>query len=72
MRFDDPIKKCVKLTSKLLTYAYKQKVVKFKLDDYPLHCQVYLLSFTNSIKIVLSTFSETYMLPMDYPFIRGE
>ena len=31
-RFDDPIKKCAKLTAKLLIDAYKSKVVRFKLD----------------------------------------
>ena len=29
-RFDDPIKNCAKLTAKLLTDAYKSKVIKFK------------------------------------------
>ena len=32
MNFDDPIKKYVNLTSKLLTSACKSKVVMFKLD----------------------------------------
>ena len=34
-RFDH-INKCAKLTAKLFTYAYKSKVVKFKLDEDPL------------------------------------
>ena len=37
----DPIKKCANITSKLLTAAYKKKVIKFRLDKYPLHCQFY-------------------------------
>ena len=31
--FNDPIKKCAKLTSKLLTTVYKSKAIKFKLDE---------------------------------------
>ena len=72
MRFDDPIKKCTKLRAKLLTYAYKSKVVKLKLDEYPLITWVYFLSFIYSLKIVLSPFSVTCMLLMDYPSIRGD
>ena len=30
-RFSDPIKKCVKITAKLIKSAYKSKVIKFKL-----------------------------------------
>ena len=57
MRFGDPIKKCAKLTSKLLTATHKSKVVKFKLDKDTLQQQFYFLSFMNSLKILLSTFS---------------
>ena len=32
----------------------KSKVIQFKLDDYPLQRRSYLLSFVNSLKIVLS------------------
>ena len=39
MCFDDPIKKCTKLTAKLLTAAYKSKVITFKLDEDPLQCR---------------------------------
>ena len=35
-RFSEPIKKCPKLTAKLLTNAYKPKVVNFKLGEDPL------------------------------------
>ena len=41
IRFDDPIKKCAKLTAKLITAAYKSKVIKFKLDEDPLHRRVF-------------------------------
>ena len=66
------MKKRAKLIAKLLTAAYKSKVVRFKLDKDPLNFRVYFLSLLNSLKIALSKFSETYMLIADYPFIRGE
>ena len=68
---DEPIKKCAKLTAKLTTAAYKSKVVGFKLEDDQLHHLVYLLSFIHSLKNLLSQLSETYMLLMYYPAIRG-
>ena len=68
-RSDDPIKKCVNITAKILIAAYKSNFVK---DEDSLQCRVYFLFFMNSLKIVLSPFSETYMLLMDYPSIRGE
>ena len=68
MRLDDPIKKCAKVTSKLLTIVYKSKFTKFKLDEDPLQRRGYFLSFMNS----LSKFSEAYMLVTNYPSIRGE
>ena len=35
MRFDDPIKKCVKFTAKLPPAVYKSKVGHLKLDKDP-------------------------------------
>ena len=72
MRFDDQIKKCAQITTNILTDAYKPKVIKLKLDKDTLKNQVYLLSFIHSLKIVLSQISGTFMLLMDYPYIRGE
>ena len=71
MPFDDRIKQCLNLTVKLPKYAYKSMVIKLKLDKDPLQNWVYLLSFINSLKILLDQFSEAYMLLMDYPYIRG-
>ena len=51
---------------------YNSKVTKFELDEDPLQRQVYFLPFTNSLKMVLSQFSENYMLLMNYTFIREE
>ena len=42
-RKKDPIKLCAHLTAKLLTTAYKSKIVKFKLDEDPLQRRIYFL-----------------------------
>ena len=41
----DHIKLCAKLTTKLLTTAYKLKVLRFKLDEDPLQRRIYFLTF---------------------------
>ena len=64
--FDEPIRKYTNLAAKLLTSAYKSKVFRFKLNKYPLQRRVYFIPFMNSLKIVLSNFSETYVLLMGY------
>ena len=66
-RFNDTIRKCAKLTSKLLKAVQKSRVIKFKLDDDPLQHRVYFISFTNSLKNYLSQFKDTFMLPIEYP-----
>ena len=70
--FDDPIKNCAKLTANILTAVYKSKVTNFKLDEDTQQRQVYLQSFMNSLKFVLSQFKETYMLLIYYASISGE
>ena len=71
MRFCDPIEIFAKLKDKLLTAAYKPRVINLKLDENPLQRRVYFIYFRNSLKIILSKISETYMLVMEYPSIRG-
>ena len=68
----EPIKKCMNIISKIPTAAYKSKVIKLKLNEDPLHRRVYFLSFMNSLKIVLSSFSYIYTFLMDYTSIRGK
>ena len=36
---------------KLLTTAYKSKIVRFKLDEDPLQRQIYFLTFVESLKM---------------------
>ena len=40
----DAIKLCATLTEKLLTTAYKSKIIRFRLDEDPLQCRIYMLS----------------------------
>ena len=56
--FNDPTKKCATLTTMLITYTWKSKVIKFKLDEDPLQLQVYFLTFMNLPKITLSRYKE--------------
>ena len=69
MRFDDPIKKVGEVYSQDTYSHVKIKVIKFKLDEDPIQRRIYLLSFMNSLKIVLSNSSEEYMLLMEYSSI---
>ena len=55
----DPKKLCVELTAKLLTTAYKPKVLRFKLDEYPLQHLIYFLTFVESLVIIFSQYKET-------------
>ena len=44
-RKNDPIKKCATLTAKLLTAAYKSKIIRFRMDEDPLQRRIYFLKF---------------------------
>ena len=72
MCFYEPIKKWANITAKLLKVKYKSKAIKFKLDEDKLQRQIYLLSFINSLGIILSQYKETYMLLIDYTYIIGD
>ena len=65
--FGDPIEKWMNIAAKLPAYAYTSKIVQLIVYEDPIEHYVYFLSFINSIKIILSPFSETYMLLMYYP-----
>ena len=51
-REKDPIKLCARLTAKLLTTAYKSKIIKFKLDEDPLQRRIYFLTFVESLEMI--------------------
>ena len=58
--------------AKLLKTAYKLKIIKLKLDEVPLHCRIYLLTFIGSLEIKISHYKENCELLLDYPKIGGE
>ena len=47
-----PIRPCTTLTSKLLTTAYKSKIIRFKMDEDPLQRRIYFLTFIDPLDMV--------------------
>ena len=64
-RKKDPIKLCAQLTAKLLTTAYKSKIIKFKLDEDPLQRRIYLLKFVESLEMIFPSIKKM----MKYSYI---
>ena len=50
---NDPIKLCARLTEKLLTTAYKSKIIKFNMDEDPLHHRIHFLTFVESPEMII-------------------
>ena len=48
----DPIRLCVTLTAKLLTTAYKLKIIRFKMDGDPFQRRIYFLAFIDSLDMI--------------------
>ena len=68
----DPIKLCARLTAKLLTKAYKPKIIRFKLDEDLLQRPIYFLTFVESLEIIFYQDKETCEIILDYPKVGGE
>ena len=51
-RKKDPIRLCATLTGKLLTTAFKSKMIRFKLDEDPLQRRIYFLTFIDSLNMI--------------------
>ena len=47
-----PIKLCARLMAKLLTTAYKSKIIRFKMDEDPLQHRIYFLTFLESLEMM--------------------
>ena len=71
-RGKDTIKLCARLTEKLLTTAYKSKIIRFKMDEDPLQRRIYFLTFVESLEIIFSQYTETCEVLIYYPRIGGE
>ena len=48
----DPIRLCATLTAKLLTTAFKSKIIRFKLDEDPLQRRIYFLTLIDSLNMI--------------------
>ena len=68
----DPIKLCALLTAKLLTTAYKPKIIRFRMDEDPLQRRIYFLTFVESLDMIFSQYKETCEIIIDYPKIVGD
>ena len=67
-----PIRLCATLTAKLLTTAYKLKIIRFKMDEDPLQSRIYFLTFIDSLDMIFSQYRETCEVLLDYPKIGGD
>ena len=52
----DPIKLCAKLTELFLTTTYKLKVIRFKLDGYPLQPRISFITSMELLEIIFSQY----------------
>ena len=68
----DPIKLCARLTARLMTTAYKSKIIKFKLDEDPLQGRIYFLALVDSLEMIFSQYKENCEVLLYYPKIGGE
>ena len=57
--------------AKLLTTAYKSKIIKFKLDEDPLQRRIYFLTFVESLEMIFLQYKENCEVLLDYPKIGG-
>ena len=57
---------------KLLTTAYKSKIIRFKIDEYPPQRRIYFLAFIYFLGIIFSKYRETCEVLLDYPKIGGD
>ena len=58
--------------AKLLTTAYKAKIIRFKIDEDPLQHRIYFLTFVESLEMIFSQYTETCEVLLDYKKIGGE
>ena len=72
IRKKDLIRLCATSTAKLLTTAFKSKIIRFELDEDPLQCRIYFLTFIDSLNMVFTQYRESYEVLRDYPKTEGE
>ena len=65
-REKDPIIICATLTEKLLTTAFKSKIIRFKMDEDPLQRWMYFLTFIDSLDMIFSQYRKNCQVLLDY------
>ena len=58
-------------TAKLLTTAYKSKIIRFKMYEDPLQRRIYFFTFVESLEMISSQYKETCEVLLDYPKNEG-
>ena len=58
-----------KFNGKLLTTAYKSKIIRFKMDEDPLQRRIYFLTFVELLEMIFSQYTEPCEVLQDYPKI---
>ena len=71
-RKNDLIRLCATLTAKLLTTAYKSKIIRVKMDEDLLQLQIYFLTFIDSFDMISSQYRETCEVLLDYTKTEGD
>ena len=71
-RKEDLIRLCATLTEKLLTTAYKSKIIRFKMDEDPLQRRIYFLTFIDSLDMIFSQYRKTCKFLINYTKIGGD
>ena len=71
-REKDPMRLCANFTEKLLTTAYKSKIIRFNMGEDPLQHRIYFLTCIDSLDMIFSQYRETYEFLLDYPKIGGD
>ena len=62
-----PIKLFTKLTAKFLTVSYKSNIMKFKLNEDPLHRRIYFFTLIESMEMISLQYKENCEVLLDYP-----
>ena len=57
---------------KLLTTAYKSKIIRFKMDEDLLQRRIYFLTFVEQLEMIFSQYKETCKVLLDYRKIGGD
>ena len=71
-RKKDLIRLCATLTGKLLTTAYKSKIIRFKMYEDPLQLCIYFLAFIRSLEMIFSQYRVTCQVLLYYPKLGGD